>query len=190
MYSPAGLFSVAGSWSIAVRTLGDPTDFTDPIRQVLHGVDPDVPLIHVSTMNESLARAVATPRVLMTSLSLFSTMALGLSILGLYAMLAFYVARRVKEIGIRLAVGAAPHRIITLVLKRGMILVATGLALGLGGAGILTRFLQAHLYRVEATDPATFGVVCLGLASVAFVACLIPARRAAGGDPARALRSE
>jgi len=190
MYSPAGLFNVSGSWSIAVRTLGDPADFTDPIRQVLHAIDPDVPLIHVSTMNEALARAVATPRVLMTSLSLFSAMALGLAILGLYAMLAFHVARRVHEIGIRMAIGAAPRRILTLVLKRGMILVATGLALGLGAATILTRLLQAHLYRVEATDPATFGVVCLGLTAAAFLACLVPASRAARGDPVRALRSE
>ena len=190
MYSPAGFFNVAGGWSIAARTHGDPADFTDPIRQILRSIDPDVPLIHVSTMNEALARAVATPRVLMTSLSLFATLALGLTILGLYAMLAFYVARRVREIGIRMAVGAAPRRIIALVLKRGMILVATGLALGLGAATILTRFLQAHLYRVEATDPTTFGVVCLGLVSVAFLACLLPARRAARGDPVGALRSE
>jgi putative ABC transport system permease protein len=190
MYSPAGLYNVAGRWSIAVRTYGDPADFTDPIRQILRRIDPDVPLIHVSTMNEALARAVATPRVLMTSLSLFSTMALGLTILGLYAMLAFYVARKVREIGIRLAVGAAPRRIIALVLKRGMILVAAGLAFGLGTAIILTRFLQAHLYRVEATDPPTFGLVCLGLLSIAFLACLVPARRAARGDPVRALRSE
>lgn len=189
-YSPAGLFSVAGGWSIAARTQGDPADFTDPIRQELRSIDLDVPLIHVSTMNEALARAVATPRVLMTSLSFFATLALGLTILGLYAMLAFYVARRVREIGIRMAVGATPRRILTLVLNRGMVLVATGLALGLGAAIILTRFLQAHLYRVEATDPTTFGAVCLGLMSIAFLACLVPAHRAAWGDPVRALRSE
>jgi predicted permease len=190
MYSPAGLFSVSGSWTIAVRARGHPADFTDPVRAVLHAIDPEVPLSHVSTMHEALARAVAGPRVLATSLTLFSAMAAGLSFLGLYAMLAFYVARRVREIGIRMAVGATPRRILSLVLERGLILVALGLAIGLGGAFPLTRLLQGQLYQVRPTDPATFVTVSVTLLVVASLACLIPAWRAIGVDPVRALQTE
>jgi putative ABC transport system permease protein len=190
MYSPAGLFSVSGSWTIAVRTLGDPADFTDAIRRVLHTIDPDVPLSHVTTMHEALARAVATPRVLATSLTLFAAMAMGLSLLGLYAMLAFYVARSVQEIGIRMAVGATPRRILSLVLERGLILVSLGLALGVGSAVFLTRLLQGQLYHVRPTDPATFVTMSVVLLGVSSLACLIPACRAVGVDPVRALQAE
>jgi putative ABC transport system permease protein len=190
MYSPAGLFTVSGSWTLAVRTHGDPADFTGPIRRVLHAIDPEVPLTHVSTMNEALARAVATPRVLSTSLTLFATLALGLSLIGLYAMLAFYVARRAREIGIRMAVGATPRRILSLVLERGLILVALGLVVGLGGAFFLTRLLQGQLYQVRPSDAATFVTMSVVLVAVAMLACLIPAWRAVSIDPVRALQAE
>jgi putative ABC transport system permease protein len=190
MYSPAGLMSVSGSMGIAIRTRGNPAGFADPIRRVLRAIDPEVPLSHVSTMNEAVARTVARPRVLMTALTLLAAAALGLSVLGLYGMLAFHVARKVREIGIRVAVGATPRRIMFLVLTRGMILVALGLALGVGGAVFLTRLLREQLYQVQPTDPATFATVSVGLVAVAVLACLIPAWRAVRVDPVRAIQTE
>ena len=126
----------------------------------------------------------------MGALSAFALVALFLSTLGLYSVLAFYVLRRVHEIGIRVALGASGGRIVRLVLRRGLALVAGGMILGLAGAFFLTRFLQDQLYEVQTSDPATFGGVSFALLSVAVLACLIPAWRALRVDPVRALQTE
>jgi putative ABC transport system permease protein len=176
--------------SIAVRTGGNPAAATGSVRQALRARDPDIPLGSIATMEEVMSEAVATPRVLMSSLGLFALVALLLSALGLYSVLAFFVARRFHEIGIRVAMGATAGRIVKLVLRRGMALVSIGLLLGLAGAALVTRFLQEQLYEVQATDPGTFGVVAVGLALIGVVACLAPALRAIRIDPVRALQTE
>ncbi|MGW8267536.1 MAG: ABC transporter permease, partial [Longimicrobiales bacterium] len=189
MYYSYGQYTSTGL-SLAVRTVGNPANVTNPVREALRARDPDLPLGKVATMEEVVWDAVATPRILTGALSAFALVALFLSALGLYSILAFYVLRRVHEIGIRVAMGASGGRIVRLVLRRGMVLVAGGMILGLGGAAFLTRFLQEQLYEVRASDPATFGGVTFGLLAVAILACLIPAWRAVRVDPVRALQTE
>ena len=189
MYFAYGQVPATGM-SLAARTDGDPAALTNAIRQILRSRDPDVPLGSVATMEEVVWDAVATPRILMAALSAFALVALFLSALGLYGVLAFYVVRRVHEIGVRVAVGATGRRVVGMILYRGLILVAAGLVLGLGGAIFLTRYLQEQLYQVQARDPLTFGAVSIGLLCVAVLACLVPAWRAVRVDPVRALQAE
>lgn len=189
MYYSFGQYTTTGL-SLAVRTVGNPAAVTGAVREALRARDPDLPLGKVATMEEVVWEAMATPRILMGALSAFALVALFLSALGLYSVLAFYVLRRVHEIGIRVAMGASGGRIVGLVLRRGMVLVGGGMILGLGGAFLLTRFLQEQLYQVQPSDPATFGGVSFGLLSVAVLACLIPAWRAVRVDPVRALQTE
>jgi putative ABC transport system permease protein len=189
MYYSYGQYTSSGL-SLAVRTIGYPAAVTNPIRDALRARDPDIPLGRIATMEEVVWDAMATPRVLMAALAAFALVALFLSALGLYGVLAFYVVRRVHEIGIRVAMGATAGQVTSLILRRGMVLAAAGLGLGLVGAAFLTRFLQDQLYEVRATDPATFGAVTLGLLAVAVLSCLVPAWRAARLDPVRALQSE
>jgi putative ABC transport system permease protein len=176
--------------SLAIRTRGDPAAVTQAVRLALRNRDPDIPLANIATMETVVSESVAGPRVLMTALTLFAGVALFLAALGLYSVLAFFVAKRVHEIGIRVAMGATAGRVLSLVIRRGMALVASGLVLGLGGAFFVTRFLQGQLYDVEATDPGTFVLVSLALTLVGALACLLPAWRALRIDPVRALQAE
>ncbi|MFC1660459.1 ABC transporter permease [Gemmatimonadota bacterium] len=176
--------------SLAIRTQGDPAAVTSSVRQALRARDPNIPLANIATMQTVVSESVAGPRVLMTALTLFAAVALFLAALGLYSVLAFFVARRIHEIGIRVALGATGSRVLSLVMRRGMTLVAIGLVLGLVGAFFVTRFLQDQLFQVEATDPVTFGLVSAALALVGALACLLPAWRALRIDPVRALQAE
>jgi ABC-type antimicrobial peptide transport system permease subunit len=189
MYYSFGQYTNTGL-SLAVRTEGDPAAVTNGVREALKARDPDIPLGQVATMAEVIWDAVATPRILMAALGAFALVALFLSAVGIYSILAFYVLRRVHEIGIRVAMGATGGRVMGLILRRGLALVALGLVLGLGGAAYLARFLQEQLFEVQATDPGTFAGVSLGLLLVAVLAALIPAWRAVRVDPVRALQTE
>ena len=189
MYYSFGQYTNTGL-SLAVRTEGDPAAVTNGVRVALKARDPDIPLGQVATMAEVIWDAVATPRILMAALGAFALVALFLSAVGIYSILAFYVLRRVHEIGIRVAMGATGGRVMGLILRRGLALVALGLVLGLGGAAYLARFLQEQLFEVQATDPGTFAGVSLGLLLVAVLAALIPAWRAVRVDPVRALQTE
>jgi putative ABC transport system permease protein len=126
----------------------------------------------------------------MLLLSLFAGMGVVLAAVGIYGVMSYFAARRTHEIGVRLALGAVPGDVVRLVLRRGMALTGAGVVLGLAGALALTRLLKSTLFGVTPTDPLTFGAVTVLLAVVALVACYLPARRAAGGDPVEALRYE
>jgi putative ABC transport system permease protein len=176
--------------SIAVRAQGEPSVLTGAVRDVLRARDPNIPLADVETMEVVLAGSIADTKVVTSVLGVFAAIALLLAALGLYSVLAYYVARRANEIGIRLALGATPNRVLQLVLQKGLILVAVGLAVGLAGAFGLTRFIQQQLFGVQPTDPATFATVGVLFMLVGTVACLVPGWRAVRIDPARTLQVE
>jgi putative ABC transport system permease protein len=175
---------------LAVRTAVDPKSLIRPIQELIWGLDRDIVLSNTQTMEEALSNSVAYTRSVTTVLGLFSTVALALAALGLYGVLAFFVAQRVHEIGIRVALGASRGNVLRLVVSRGMLLVGIGLVLGAAGAVGATRFVERMLFQLGATDPVTFvGVTGLFLV-VALVACLLPAWRALRVDPLGALRVE
>jgi putative ABC transport system permease protein len=123
-------------------------------------------------------------------LAVFAAVALVLAALGLYSVLAYYVTRRANEIGIRLALGATPNKVLQLVLQKGLLLVIIGLFIGLAGALGVTRFIQQQLFGIQPTDPATFAAVGLLFVVIGTVACLVPGWRAVRIDPMRTLQSE
>lgn len=175
---------------LAIRTQGDAAAVTNSVRQVLRARDSNIPLAGVATMDDVITRSVGSQRVIMLTLTLFSSVAVFLAAIGLYSVLAYYVAQRGHEIGIRLAMGASGGNILKLILNRGLTLVGIGLVVGVGGALGATRLIQQQLFNVEPTDPVTFVAVSGLFAGVAIVACLIPAFRAVRVDPVRTLQAE
>jgi len=175
---------------LMVRAQGDPGAMVAAMRGAVLERDPDVPLENVSSMEEIVSNSIAASRTLSVATALFAVTALLLSLTGLYAVLAFYVGRRTREIGIRVAFGATSGRVSGMVLKRGLVLVGGGLTLGLLGAGATARVLQSQLYQVGALDPITFGSVSAGFVLAGVLAALLPARRATRVDPVRAMQVE
>jgi ABC-type antimicrobial peptide transport system permease subunit len=141
-------------------------------------------------MQQVIDESLANPRLYMWLLALFAGMGTLLAGAGIYGVIAYLVALRTREFGIRIALGADTGRVLRLVMSRGALLITLGLALGIGGAATITKALGGMLYGVAATDPETFGMMAAVLAAVALAACAVPARRAALVDPAIALRSE
>jgi predicted permease len=180
----------AADGSLLVRTHVGPASLAGAIRQAILEVDSDQPVSNVRTLEQDIARSVATRRHTVTLLGLFAGVALGLAALGLYGILAHAVELRRNEIGIRIALGAQRTDVFRLVLRHGLELTLMGLAIGFVGALALTRILQSQLYEVGPTDPITFSAVALMLVIAAALACWLPARRAARVDPINALRSE
>jgi predicted permease len=176
--------------TLHVRTAGEPKNLIAAIRREAKALDKDLPIYNVRTFTELTAEAMSQERVIATLSSFFGLLALLLASIGLYGVMAYAVARRTREIGIRLALGAKTGDVLRLVVRQGMALVVIGLVIGLAGALALTRFIAGQLYGVGATDPATFVTISLLLATVAFVACYLPARRATKVDPMIALRCE
>jgi putative ABC transport system permease protein len=175
---------------VAIRTATEPTSIARELRQIVWSRDRDIPIEELSTMTDLIARTVSRDRVMALSLTLFAAVAMSLAAIGLYGVLAYYVSRRVHEIGIRVALGAGARDIVRLVLRQGVVLVAVGIVLGLVGAFWVTRLIQQMLFTIEPTDPATFIGVSLLFAVVALIACLIPAWRALRVDPLSALAVE
>jgi putative ABC transport system permease protein len=175
---------------LAVRTAGPPSALVRPLRSALTEMDPDIPFADPRTMNDVLAGSVASPRTITAALTAFAAVALFLAILGLYGILAFYVARRSHEIGVRVALGARARNVFGLVLGQGVALVGGGLLLGIVGAVVGSRYLHQFLFEVEPRDPITFVGVPLVFIAVSLVACLVPAWRAWRVDPVEAFRAE
>jgi putative ABC transport system permease protein len=153
-------------------------------------MDPELPVFSVKTMDEYISATVAAPRFNTTLLVIFASVALILTVVGLYGVMSYSVAQRTNEIGIRMALGAQTRDVLQLIVSQGFKLVLLGLAIGLVGAVALTRVIASLLFGVTAKDPLTFAAVTVLLAFVAFVACYIPARRATRLDPLKALRYE
>ena len=176
--------------TLLVRTTGEPLAMAAAVREQVRAIDKDVPVTHVQTMEKVLGASVAQPRFSMLLVGLFAGLALVLSTVGIYGVMAYSVSRRAHEIGIRMALGAGAGQVLKLVLKDGMSLAFAGIVLGLLGAFALTRLMASLLFGTSAKDPLTFASVAVFLAVVAFMACYIPARRATKVDPLIALRNE
>jgi putative ABC transport system permease protein len=176
--------------SLAVRTHGNTDMVLGPVRDALAARDRSIPLANVNTMENILADSIASTRVINVTLAIFAAVALFLAAIGLYGVLAYHVAQRLHEIGVRMALGATGGDVVGLVFRKGMILVAVGLVLGLGVAIWATRALQQQLYGVAPTDPTTFVGVAVCFALVGTMACLVPATRAVRIDPVDAFRGE
>ena len=178
------------SLTVAVRTAGDPNAYANQMRRAVQSVDPDQPIANVRTMDELIAQSVGQRRLSMLLLSLFSGIALVLASVGIYGLMSYSVAQRSRELGVRIALGAARSDVLRLVLRQGMSLALTGIVIGVGAAFALTRLIESQLYGVRATDPATFVGVAALLGVTALAANLVPALRATRVDPAVVLREE
>ncbi len=197
---PEAYFSVAQgrqicNWpatgmSLVVRTDSDPMMLSDAVRREAQALDSSVPVFFVRTVEQVLSQTVAQPRFNLILLGLFAAVALALAAVGIYGILANTVRARTHEIGVRLALGATRSDILRLIVGQGMLLTLAGVAIGMGAAVALTRYLESLLFQVTPTDPLTFSVVGLLLAGVACLACYLPARRAMQVDPMVALRYE
>jgi putative ABC transport system permease protein len=173
-----------------IRTQGDPMAELPAVRQAVDEIDRNRPLINPRTEDSYLDDQAQYPRYYSILLGLFAAVATGLAAVGIYGVMAYAVAQRTREIGIRIALGAAAWDVFTIIARQAMWIIAAGVAVGLGGAAVLTRFISSELWEVQATDPATFAGVTLLLATIAILACLIPTRRAIRIDPTTALRYE
>jgi predicted permease len=176
--------------NLVVRTRQDPAEMARRIKEAIWSVDRGQTITGVFTLEDSMGEAVARPRLLTTLLGLFGLVGLVLGALGVYGVLAYLVARRRREIGVRIALGARTADVLRLVVGRGLALAGGGVLLGTGGALVLTRFMRGILYNVAPTDPATFAAVAVALLAASALASWLPARRAARVDPSVALRAE
>jgi putative ABC transport system permease protein len=175
---------------LVVRTTFDPLSMVAAVRNEIHQVDPDQPISNIRTLDEMLSDETASRRLGMTLLAIFAGLALLLATLGIYGVLAYFVVQHTQEIGVRMALGAQRSNIFRLVLTKGMTLTALGIAVGLAIAFALTRLMTSLLYGISSTDPTTYVAIPVLLATVAFLACYLPARKATRVDPLVALTAE
>jgi predicted permease len=181
---------VTRAMNIVVRSGLDPAALASAVKQEIHTLDGDLPLYNVRTMTRRVDESLARRRFSMQLLALFACLALVLATIGVYGVMAYLVSQGTREIGIRMALGATPGGILSLVVRKGMILALSGVAVGLAGAFALTRLMRSLLFGVEANDPLTFVAISLLLTLIALLASYIPAHRAAQIDPVVSLRYE
>jgi putative ABC transport system permease protein len=175
---------------LVARTSSNPADLGNAIVREIHAVDAGVPVFDIRTMQERLYDSLARQRFASMMLGAFAVFALVLAAVGVYGVISYLVTQSTHDIGLRLALGAQPGQILSLVLRQGMVLAVVGIGAGLIGSAVLTRVMAGLLFGVSATDALTFGSVAAILAAVAFAASVIPARRATRVDPMTALREE
>jgi putative ABC transport system permease protein len=182
----------SGGWTsyVIVRADSDLKTLVAGITEVVHKVEPDLPVTHVLTMNDQLSEAISPRRFSAILIGIFAALALVLSAVGIYGVMSYTVSQRTQEIGIRMAMGAQRGTVQSMILAQSLKLTLAGVAIGLIGAAVLVRFLVALLFGVGAYDAVTFGGVALLLIVVALAASYLPARRAVRVDPMAALRSE
>jgi len=189
IYIPHQQFAIP-SMSIFVRTQMDPQTLVGTLRRTVGEIDKEVPVYRTRTLADYMSKSIAQPRLNAMLVGLFALIALLLAAAGIFGVMSYSVTQRTQEIGIRLALGAQRYDVLRLVIGQGMRFVTAGVVLGLIGVFVCTRLLQSLLFGVGATDLLTMFAVIIILIAVAFVACLLPARRATLVDPVRALRAE
>jgi putative ABC transport system permease protein len=175
---------------LVVRAAGDPLRLSRNVQDAIHRVDADQAITHIESMEQVFSDSVADPRLQLTLLAVFGGIAGMLAMIGIYGVVAYSATQRTREIGIRVALGALPNDVRRLVLREGMILAATGIGAGLGGALALTRVLRSMLFETTPTDPLTLASVVGAILLIVLVATLLPANRAAQVNPTIALRYE
>ena len=185
----AGYSTRAGMFFV-LRTSGNPLSLSTSLRQAVAEVDHNKPVANIRTVEDYLDQQVQYVRLYVMLLSIFGAIAAGLAAIGIYGVMAYSVAERTREIGIRMALGASVRDVLRLIVLQALLLLSVGLILGLAGSFALTRYLKSALYEVTATDPATYIGVSLLLTGVAVIACLVPTRRAVSVNPTVALRYE
>lgn len=173
-----------------VRTTVAPENMIAAVRQRIRRINENLPMADVKTLTKQIDQSLMQERLVATLSTLFAFLGLALACVGLYGIMAYDVARRTNEIGIRMVLGAQKNTVLRLVVGRGMLLALVGVGIGIVGALGLTRLLSKSLYGVKPTDPLTFVIVSIVLSGMALLACYIPARRAASIDPMQALRAE
>jgi putative ABC transport system permease protein len=189
-FNDAGWLDMASSMYVVIRTAGDPNSLVPAVRQALGGVDPDIPMANIATMDQLLGESVAPQRFRTWLLGGFAWLALLLAGVGVYAVISYSVTQRTGEFGVRIALGAQGHDVLRLVLGQAASLAGIGLLIGIVGALALTRTMSSLLFAVSASDPISFVIACAILVTVALLASFIPARRATKVNPVIALRYE
>jgi putative ABC transport system permease protein len=179
-----------GQMTVVVRAAGDPATLAEPLRREVARLDRDVAVALVSPLSAQAAESIATQRFAGVLLGVFAAAAALLAGIGIYGVMSYAVARRQREMGVRMALGASPSSLFGLVVRHGAVLTAAGVAIGLSGAFAVGRLMRTLLFEVSPTDAVTFVVVPLVLGAVALVACALPARRASRTEPLEALRGE
>jgi len=176
--------------ALVIRTPNDPNALAGSVRGIIKSVDSDLPVFRVRTMDQFVADSMTQRKFALLLICVFACLALLLSAIGLYGVMAYSVTQRTHELGLRMALGAQASDVLKLVVKQGMLLAVIGLAIGVVGAIFLSRLMKTMLFNVSATDPLVFVAIALTLAAVALLACFVPARRATKVDPMVALRYE
>jgi putative ABC transport system permease protein len=190
VYFPAGGAMNATTLQLVLHTSVPPRDIVPALRTVVAAVDPTLPVSNIRALDEIVTTSLATRRMTMWLLTMFAGLALVLALAGVYGVLAYTIARRTPEIGVRLALGAEHRNVLRSVVAHGMRPVVVGAAIGLAVAAWLSSLMSNMLFEVRPHDPTTYVVVALAVMTVAVLACYLPARRVLGVDPATALRAE
>jgi putative ABC transport system permease protein len=190
IYTPHSQDGTWGFMALVIRTAGDPAAMTNALRREVLAMDKDLPIFNTKTMDDVVAASIGSRRLSASVFTVFAAIALLLAAIGTYGVMAYSVAQRTRELGIRLALGAARKDVFGLVLKQGMLLVSIGIVVGLIGALAASRALNSVLYGVGSLDLGAFFIAVSSLVLVALLACYLPARRATHVDPIEALRTE
>ena len=175
---------------MVIKTDRDPQTLVPAIKAIVRRVNPEHPFPDVTPLQAEIDRATAPRRFVLRLIGMFSFLGLALAVIGIYGVLAESVAERVPEIGVRIALGARPADVVTLIMRQAVWMVAVGLGLGLAGAVLVSRQMSALVFGVGTLDPLSYAAACAMLATAALAACAIPARRAVALDPVVALRTE
>jgi ABC-type antimicrobial peptide transport system permease subunit len=187
---PASAPGIARSQDILIKTTGDPYQLIPVLRRELRALNPRIPLSNPRTMEDVFRAATARTSFTMTMLGAASGIALLLGLVGIYGVISYVVSQRTREIGVRMALGATAPSVRGMVVRQGLVLAGLGVGLGLVAAGALSSVMSSVLFGVGALDPFTYASVSAVLVGVAILASWLPARKAAGVDPSRALREE
>jgi putative ABC transport system permease protein len=176
--------------SMVVRTAGDPLAQANSLRVLAHAIDPNQPITGIRTMEQNVSKSISEPRFRTVLLAIFAGIALALAAVGIFGVMAYSVAERTREIGLRMALGSSRSRVLLMILAQGAALTLMGVAIGLVATFLVTRYLSSLLFNVPPYDPMTLAGVVAALVITSLCACYLPARRATLVDPIVALREE